>query len=143
MLTGQQVAPTTCLPAGQNLVMFGRLQGLRKAEAKSRAAEPLDRFDLAHAADRSAKHYRGACAAASTSRAVWSSARRWCPSTSPTPPGSPQPAGHLGAGIRFQGRRDRHLLTTQYLEEADSLSDRIIGIDKGTIIAEGTADRLK
>ena len=59
MLTGQQVALDDMLTGRANLVMFGRLQGLKKAEARSRAAELLERFDLADAADRSVKHYSG------------------------------------------------------------------------------------
>jgi ABC-2 type transport system ATP-binding protein len=59
MLTGQHVALDDMLTGRQNLVMFGRLQGLRKAEARSRATELLERFDLVEAGDRSVKNYSG------------------------------------------------------------------------------------
>lgn len=144
MLTGQQVALNDMLTGRQNLVMFGRLQGLRKAEAKSRAAELLDRFDLAHAADRSVKHYSGgmrrridiACGLVVRPEVVFLDEP-----TTGLDPRSRLAIWELVSDFKADGIAT--LLTTQYLEEADSLSDRIIVIDKGTIIAEGTADSLK
>jgi ABC-2 type transport system ATP-binding protein len=59
MLTGQQVALDDLLTARENLVMFGRLQGLKKSQARSRAKELLDQFDLVDAADRSVGTYSG------------------------------------------------------------------------------------
>ncbi|MFM9034244.1 MAG: ATP-binding cassette domain-containing protein [Mycobacterium sp.] len=144
MLTGQQVALDDMLTGRQNLVMFGRLQGLRKADAKTRAAELLDRFDLADAADRSVKHYSGgmrrridiACGLVVRPEVVFLDEP-----TTGLDPRSRLSIWELVSDFKSEGITT--LLTTQYLEEADSLSDRIIVIDRGTIIAEGTADELK
>lgn len=144
MLTGQQVALDDMLTGRQNLVMFGRLQGLRKSEAKSRAVELLERFDLADAADRSVKHYSGgmrrridiACGLVVRPEVVFLDEP-----TTGLDPRSRLAIWELVSDFKAEGIAT--LLTTQYLEEADSLSDRIIVIDKGTIIAEGTADALK
>jgi ABC-2 type transport system ATP-binding protein len=144
MLTGQQVALDDMLTGRQNLVMFGRLQGLKKGEAKTRAAELLERFDLVGAADRSVKHYSGgmrrrndiACGLVERPEVVFLD----------EPTTGLDPRSRLGIWelvSDFKADGIATLLTTQYLEEADSLSDRIIVIDKGTIIAEGTADSLK
>ncbi len=144
MLTGQHVALDDMLTGRQNLVMFGRLQGLKKAEARSRATELLERFDLVGAADRSVKHYSGgmrrridiACGLVVRPEVVFLDEP-----TTGLDPRSRLAIWELVSDFKADGIAT--LLTTQYLEEADSLSDRIIVIDKGTIIAEGTADSLK
>jgi len=144
MLTGQHVALDDMLTGRQNLVMFGRLQGLRKAEARSRATELLERFDLVEAADRSVKNYSGgmrrridiACGLVVRPEVVFLDEP-----TTGLDPRSRLAIWELVSDFKADGIAT--LLTTQYLEEADSLSDRIIVIDKGTIIAEGTADSLK
>jgi ABC-2 type transport system ATP-binding protein len=144
MLTGQQVALDDMLTGRQNLVMFGRLQGLKKAEAKSRAAELLERFDLVEAGDRGVKHYSGgmrrridiACGLVVRPDVVFLDEP-----TTGLDPRSRLAIWELVTEFKSEGIAT--LLTTQYLEEADSLSDRIIVIDRGTIIAEGTADALK
>ena len=144
MLTGQQVALDDMLTGRQNLVMFGRLQGLKKSEARSRAAELLERFDLIGAADRSVKHYSGgmrrridiACGLVVRPEVVFLDEP-----TTGLDPRSRLAIWELVSDFKADGIAT--LLTTQYLEEADSLADRIIVIDKGTIIAEGTADALK
>lgn len=144
MLTGQHVALDDMLTGRQNLVMFGRLQGLKKSEARSRAAELLERFDLVDAADRSVKHYSGgmrrridiACGLVVRPEVVFLDEP-----TTGLDPRSRLAIWQLVSDFKSEGIAT--LLTTQYLEEADSLSDRIIVIDRGTIIAEGTADALK
>jgi len=144
MLTGQQVALDDMLTGRQNLVMFGRLQGLRKSAARTRAAELLERFDLVGAADRGVKHYSGgmrrridiACGLVVRPEVVFLDEP-----TTGLDPRSRLSIWELVSDFKAEGIAT--LLTTQYLEEADSLSDRIIVIDKGTIIAEGTADSLK
>ncbi len=143
-LTGQHVALDDMLTGRQNLVMFGRLQGLKKAEARSRAAELLERFDLVDAADRSVKNYSGgmrrrtdiACGLVVRPEVVFLDEP-----TTGLDPRSRMAIWDLVSDFKSEGIAT--LLTTQYLEEADSLSDRIIVIDRGTIIAEGTADSLK
>ena len=144
MLTGQHVALDDMLTGRQNLVMFGRLQGLKKAEAKDRAAELLERFDLVEAGDRSVKNYSGgmrrridiACGLVVRPEVVFLDEP-----TTGLDPRSRLAIWELVTEFKSEGIAT--LLTTQYLEEADSLSDRIIVIDRGTIIAEGTADSLK
>lgn len=144
MLTGQHVALDDMLTGRQNLVMFGRLQGLKKAEARSRATELLERFDLVEAGDRSVKNYSGgmrrridiACGLVVRPEVVFLDEP-----TTGLDPRSRLAIWELVSDFKDEGIAT--LLTTQYLEEADSLSDRIIVIDKGTIIAEGTADSLK
>lgn len=144
MLTGQHVALDDMLTGRQNLVMFGRLQGLKKGVARARAEELLDQFDLTQAADRSVSTYSGgmrrridiACGLVVRPEVVFLDEP-----TTGLDPRSRQSIWELVSDFKEAGIAT--LLTTQYLEEADSLSDRIIVINHGTIIAEGTADELK
>ena len=144
MLTGQHVALDDLLTGRENLVMFGRLQGLKKSQARSRAKELLDQFDLVDAADRNVGTYSGgmrrridiACGLVVRPQVVFLDEP-----TTGLDPRSRQAIWNLVSDFKTQGIAT--LLTTQYLEEADLLSDRIIVIDHGTVIAEGTADELK
>ena len=144
MLTGQHVALDDMLTGNENLMMFGRLQGLKKSDARSRATELLDQFDLVHAADRCVSTYSGgmrrridiACGLVVRPEVAFLDEP-----TNGLDPRSRQSVWDLVSDFKEAGIAT--LLTTQYLEEADSLSDRIILIDHGTIIAEGTADELK
>lgn len=144
MLTGQHVALDELLTGRENLLMFGRLQGLRKKVAKQRAVELLEQFDLLQAADRPVGTYSGgmkrridiACGLVVRPEVVFLDEP-----TTGLDPRSRQAIWELVTDFKETGIAT--LLTTQYLEEADLLSDRIIVIDKGTVIAEGTADQLK
>ncbi len=144
MLTGQHVALDDMLTGRENLLMFGRLQGLKKSDARARASELLEKFDLAEAADRSVKNYSGgmrrridiACGLVVRPEVVFLDEP-----TTGLDPRSRRSIWELVGEFKKAGITT--LLTTQYLEEADELSDRIIVIDQGTIIAEGTADELK
>ncbi|MDT5288846.1 MAG: type transport system ATP-binding protein [Mycobacterium sp.] len=144
MLTGQQVALDDLLTARENLVMFGRLQGLKKSQARSRAKELLDQFDLVDAADRSVGTYSGgmrrridiACGLVVRPEVVFLDEP-----TTGLDPRSRQSIWDLVSSFKVAGIAT--VLTTQYLEEADALSDRIVVIDHGTVIAQGTADELK
>ncbi|MCW2689105.1 MAG: daunorubicin resistance transporter ATPase subunit [Mycobacterium sp.] len=144
MLTGQQVALDDMLTGRENLVLFGRLQGLTKSAARSRAEELLREFDLVYAADRRLSTYSGgmrrridvACGLVVRPEVVFLDEP-----TTGLDPRSRQTIWDLVAGFKNLGIAT--LLTTQYLEEADALSDRIIVIDHGVIVAEGTADQLK
>ena len=144
MLTGQHVALDDMLTGYENLVMFGRLQGLAKAAARTRARELLGEFDLESAAERRVSTYSGgmrrrvdiACGLVVRPQVVFLDEP-----TTGLDPRSRQAIWDLVTTFKAAGIAT--LLTTQYLEEADSLSDRIIVIDHGTIVAQGTADDLK
>ena len=144
MLTGQHVALDDLLTGRENLLMFGRLQGLKKKVAKKRAHELLEQFDLVDAADRAVGNYSGgmkrridiACGLVVRPEVVFLDEP-----TTGLDPRSRQAIWELVTDFKEAGIAT--LLTTQYLEEADLLSDRIIVIDRGTVIAEGTADQLK
>jgi ABC-2 type transport system ATP-binding protein len=144
MLTGQHAALDDLLTGRENLLMFGRLQGLTKKVAKQRAQELLEQFDLVQAGDRAVGNYSGgmkrridiACGLVVRPEVVFLDEP-----TTGLDPRSRQAIWELVTDFKEAGIAT--LLTTQYLEEADLLSDRIIVIDKGTVIAEGTADQLK
>ncbi|MGV9822299.1 ATP-binding cassette domain-containing protein [Nocardia xishanensis] len=144
MLTGQFAALDDMLSGYENLVMFGRLMGLRKPAARARADELLAEFDLVDAADRRVGTYSGgmrrridiACGLVVRPDVVFLDEP-----TTGLDPRSRQGVWDLVSGFRKEGITT--LLTTQYLEEADALCDRIIVIDHGVVIAEGTADELK
>ncbi|QUR66894.1 ATP-binding cassette domain-containing protein [Mycobacterium spongiae] len=144
MVTGQHVAVDDMLSGEQNLVMFGRLYGLSKADARRRARELLAQFDLADAAKRRVSTYSGgmrrkidiACGLVVRPQVAFLDEP-----TTGLDPRSRQAIWDLVGNFKKFGIAT--LLTTQYLEEADALSDRIILIDRGTVIAEGTADELK
>jgi len=144
MLTGQHVALDDMLSGYENLVMFGRLQGLKKSEAQGRARELLREFDLEQAAGRRVGTYSGgmrrrvdiACGLVVRPEVVFLDEP-----TTGLDPRSRQAVWQLVTTFKDAGIAT--LLTTQYLEEADALSDRIVVIDHGTVIAQGTADELK
>ncbi|MEU6484920.1 ATP-binding cassette domain-containing protein [Streptomyces sp. NPDC046887] len=143
-LTGQYAALDGELTGRENLVLLGTLMHLGRKRARSRAEELLERFDLTDAADRPVRTYSGgmrrrldlgASLIASppvvfldepttgldlvSRTALWDMVRE-----------------QVAGGVTI-------LLTTQYLEEADQLADRVAVIDQGTVAAEGTPDELK
>lgn len=144
MLTGQHVALDDMLTGYENLVMFGRLQGLKKSAARTRARDLLREFDLEQAAGRRVGTYSGgmrrrvdiACGLVVRPEVVFLDEP-----TTGLDPRSRQAVWELVTTFKAAGIAT--LLTTQYLEEADALSDRIIVIDHGTVVAHGTADELK
>jgi ABC-2 type transport system ATP-binding protein len=143
-LSGQFAAIDENLTGRENLWLFGRLYQLSREQATKRAGELLEQFGLVDAGDRVAKTYSGGM------RRRLDLAGSLI--THPEVLFLDEPTTGLDPGSRldmWDVIRDRTeegstiLLTTQYLEEADALADRIVVIDEGTIIAEGTADELK
>lgn len=143
-LTGQFTAVDEILTGRENLEMVGRLYHLNRADAKNRASELLSEFDLDEAADRTVKTYSGGMR------------RRLDLAASlvfrPKLLFLDEPTNGLDPRSRFALWRVIHdlvasgttvVLTTQYLEEADQLAHHILVIDRGHIIAQGTADELK
>lgn len=143
-LTGQSAAVDELLTGRENLVMMGRLYRLTSQSAKVRAEELLEEFDLVGAADRPAKTYSGgmrrrldlAVSLIATPPVIFLDEP-----TTGLDPRSRMAMWEIIEGLKQRG--STILLTTQYLEEADQLADRIVVIDGGKVIAEGTAKELK
>jgi ABC transporter DrrB family efflux protein len=143
-LTGQFAAVDELLTGRENLEMFGRLFKLSHQDAHRRAGELLERFDLAQAADRPARTYSGGM----RRRLDIASSLLTRPQVlfldEPTTGLDPRSRNEIWAIVReLQRGGTTLLLTTQYLEEADQLADRIAVIDHGKVIAEGTGNELK
>lgn len=143
-LTGQSAAVDELLTGRENLVMMGRLYRLTKSSAQARAEELLKEFDLVKAADRPAKTYSGgmrrrldlAVSLIATPPVIFLD--------EPTTGLDPRSRIAMWSIIKnLVAAGTTILLTTQYLEEADQLADKIIVIDNGVVIAEGTAQELK
>ena len=143
-LTGQYAAVDEYLTGRENLEMFGRLYHLPKKEARRRADELLERFDLVGAASRLVKTYSGGM----RRRLDLAASLIFSPPVLflDEPTTGLDPRSRLGMwdiiGELVAGGTTL-LLTTQYLDEADRLADRIAVVDSGMVIAEGTADELK
>ncbi len=143
-LTGQYAAVDDELTGAENLVLFARLLGLDRTSATARATDLLDRLDLADAAATRAKAYSGGMRRRLDLAASLVVPPRVLFLDEPTT--GLDPASRLALWDVVRGLRDDGvtiLLTTQYLEEADVLADRIVVIDHGRVIAEGSADQLK
>ncbi len=143
-LTGQYAAVDEYLNATENLEMMGKLYHLSKKDSKARAQELLEQFDLVEAAGRSVKTYSGGM----RRRLDLALSLIATPSVlfldEPTTGLDPRSRLAMWAIIEKLVEADvTILLTTQYLEEADKLADRIAVLDGGKIIAEGTASELK
>ncbi len=143
-VTAQSATVDEVLTGRQNLVMIGRLSGLRRRDARARAVELLERFDLIDAADRPARTYSGGMrrrldlAAGLVMRPAVLFLDEPTTGLDPT---SRVRMWNVIRGLIADGAT--LLLTTQYLDEADELADRIVVVDHGRAIAEGTAAELK
>ncbi|MGO1971818.1 MAG: ATP-binding cassette domain-containing protein [Propionibacteriaceae bacterium] len=143
-LTGQYAAVDEVLTGTENLVMIGRLYGLRPAAARARARELLADFDLTDAADRRAKSYSGGMRRRLDLAAGLIREPEVIFLDEPTTgldTRSRQALWRLILALAARGITI--LLTTQYLEEADVLADRIAVLHGGSVVAEGTATELK
>lgn len=143
-LTGQSAAIDDLLTGRENLQMMGRLYRLTSASATARAQELLEEFDLVAAADRPAKTYSGGMRRRLDLAVSLIAAPPVIFLDEPTTgldPRSRLAMWEIIKGLMAAGTSI--LLTTQYLEEADQLADRIVVIDGGKVIAEGTATELK
>ncbi|MFZ0042111.1 MAG: ATP-binding cassette domain-containing protein [Solirubrobacteraceae bacterium] len=143
-VTAQDATLDALLTGRQNLVMIGRLSGLRRSQARARAIELLDRFGLCDAADRELKGYSGGM----RRRLDLAAGLMMHPPVvfldEPTTGLDPTSRARMWGVIReLVADGVTLLLTTQYLEEADELADRIVVIDHGRAIATGTAAELK
>jgi ABC-2 type transport system ATP-binding protein len=143
-LAGQYAAVDENLTGRENLTLVGRLNHLAKSVAGTRADELLDQFHLTEAGNRPVRTYSGGM----RRRLDLGAALITHPSvllldepTTGLDPASRQELWDVIAGLVSDGTTV--LLTTQYLEEADRLADRIVVIDTGQVVAEGTAAELK
>src|SRR5712691_6125812 len=143
-LAGQSAAVDENLTGLENLELVGRLYGLDRAESKRRSGEILERFGLADAADRTAKTYSGGMRRRLDVAASLVGRPDVLFLDEPTTGLDPRSRLDVWEFIReLQAEGTTLLLTTQYLDEADQLADKIAVIDLGKVIAEGTSDELK
>ncbi len=143
-LTGQYAAVDEYLTGRENLVMMGRLYHLSKEQSTKRAGELLEQFDLTEAADRAAKTYSGGMRRRLDLAASLVATPPILFLDEPTTGLDPRSRLAMWDVIeKLKKDGATILLTTQYLEEADKLADRIAVIDHGKVIAEGTANELK
>ena len=143
-LSGQYAAVDENLTGSENLWLFGRLYQLASDEAKRRADELLEQFELVDARDRVVKTYSGGMRRRLDLASALIGRPRLLILDEPTT--GLDPRSRLGMWDVIRGLVKEGvtlLLTTQYLEEADELADTIAVVDHGKIIARGTADELK
>ncbi|WP_309069537.1 ATP-binding cassette domain-containing protein, partial [Microbacterium sp.] len=143
-LTGQAAAVDDVLTAAENLVMFGRLSGLGRVAARRRAAELLERFDLTAAAQRPVATYSGGMRRRLDLALSFVVQPEVLFLDEPTTGLDTRSRRELWDVIRSLADSGTTVfLTTQYLEEADQLADRIAVLHDGRIAALGTAAQLK
>jgi ABC-2 type transport system ATP-binding protein len=143
-LSGQTAAVDEYLSGFENLDMVGRLYQFGRRASRARARELLEQFDLADAANRPVKTYSGGMRRRLDLAAALVATPAVLFLDEPTTGLDPRSRTGMWDVIRqlVQGGTTV-LLTTQYLEEADRLADDIVVIDRGQVIAQGTADALK
>ena len=143
-VTGQYASVDEALSATENLVIFSRLHGLSRAESKNKAAELLEEFGLTEAAKRPLKNFSGGMRRRLDLAASLIAQPPLIFLDEPTTGLDPRTRNQMWDTIRrLVNTGSTVLLTTQYLEEADQLADRIAVIDRGKVVAEGTVDDLK
>ena len=143
-VTGQSASLDNVITGRQNLTLFGRLRGLPRKQSRHRADELIAQFELDHAADRPVSTYSGgmrrrldiAAALVVTPKVLFLDEP-----TTGLDPRSRRQVWELVSALAAEGVTV--LLTTQYLEEADVLSDSIVILNSGRVAAHGTAEELK
>jgi ABC-2 type transport system ATP-binding protein len=143
-LTGQFASVDEDLTGFENLVLLGRLLGYGWARARERASELLEAFDLTAARDRQVKRYSGGMRRRLDVAASLIITPDLLLLDEPTTGLDPHSRAQVWAIVRaIAAQGTTVLLTTQYLDEADQLADRIAVINHGMVIAEGTSGQLK
>ena len=143
-VTGQFAALDDELTGTENVELFGRLLGLGRSESRRRASELLERFSLADAAGRRVKTYSGGMRRRLDLAVSIVRPPEVLFLDEPTTGLDPRSRAELWDIVRDLNEDGTSiLLTTQYLEEADRLAHRIVVIDHGRVVAEGTAEALK
>ncbi len=143
-LTGQFASIDDRLTGRENLFLIGRLLGFTRAQARSRAAELLNRFQLDDAADRPAQSYSGGMRRRLDLAASLVGQPEILFLDEPSTGLDPRARRQLWTLIReLVSDGVTVLLTTQYLDEADTLADEIVVIDHGKVIAAGTPEAIK
>lgn len=143
-VTGQYASVDESLSAAENLIIFSRLLGLGRAEARRKTEELLEEFGLTEAARRPLKHFSGGMRRRLDLAASLIAQPPLIFLDEPTTGLDPRTRAQMWVTIRRLVKTGSTvLLTTQYLDEADQLADRIAVIDHGRVVAEGTVDELK
>ena len=143
-LTGQLASVDEDLTGRENLVLLGRLLGYSRSEARNRADELLEAFDIAEAGGRLVKHFSGGMRRRLDIAASIVVTPRLMFLDEPTTGLDPRSRNQVWEIVRaLVAEGTTILLCTQYLEEADQLADGIAVIDRGRVIAEGTPAQLK
>ncbi|MCR8643813.1 ATP-binding cassette domain-containing protein [Paenibacillus sp. N1-5-1-14] len=143
-VTGQYASVDESLSATENLIIFSRLLGLSRAESKKKAADLLEEFGLTDAAKRPLKNFSGGMRRRLDLAASLIAQPPLIFLDEPTTGLDPRTRAQMWETIRRLVKTGSTvLLTTQYLDEADQLADRVAVIDRGHVVAEGTVDELK
>ncbi|SFM30232.1 ABC-2 type transport system ATP-binding protein [Paenibacillus sp. 1_12] len=143
-VTGQYASVDESLSATENLIIFSRLLGLGRAEARQKTDELLEEFGLSEAAKRPLKNFSGGMRRRLDLAASLIAQPPLIFLDEPTTGLDPRTRSQMWDTIRRLVKTGSTiLLTTQYLEEADQLAERVAVIDRGRVVAEGTVNELK